>query len=451
MSSTYLICITNQKKEVLPKMDAIHTTLKNYSFIENINQIIPDTKGFEYTKKGVIRAIKKPLCPDTGVECVRNGWDVVTRKNLLKFKIGKFKSPRTGKTIRSDTAFWDNLVHEWEETISSFFLRLADRDVAVRVISDIMEFIAPMSKDTVLRHVFSAIKKLVIPTFKGKYQIVHYDEQHPKKGRLQKYRLALICAVTGEIIADEYYDDKTSDVVEAFLRTHLDTKKQTVIITDDCPWYPEVFNKIWGNKVKHQLCLLHLDKLIVADCGKVKTLQEMYNTYLLLNIFFNREKELEFIQMLIEEERSIEIKNSDWLKKARKRFNTFVRNLEKMRRRNKENLELRPFEDAKANFSKLQGEALLLEKPLQKRLEYIAQHWKQFTLFYTIDDCPHTNNVIENYFSSSLKTHRKKQFRTDEGIKNKLKLSRYKKNVGFMEPIKSFLEWGRAFLILDSG
>lgn len=431
-------------------MDVIHTTLKNFSFIENINQIIPDTKGFEYTKKGVIRAIKKPLCPDTGVECVRNGWDIVTKKNLLKLKIGKFKSPSTGKTIRSDTVFWDKLVSEWEETISSFFLRLADRDVAVRVISDIMEFIAPMSKDTVLRHVFSAIKKLVIPAFKGKYQIVHYDEQHPKKGRLQKYRLTLICAITGEVIADEYHDDKTSDVVESFLRTHLDSKKETVIITDDCPWYPEVFNKIWGKKVKHQLCLLHLDKLIVADCGKAKDLQEMYNTYLFLNMFFNREKELDFIQMLIKEQSSIKC-DDEWLKKARKKFNKFVRSLEKMRRRNKENLELRPLEEAEKIFDKLQGETQLLQKPLQKRLKYIAKHWDQFTLFYTIDDCPHTNNVIENYFSSSLKTHRKKQFRTDEGIKNKLKLSRYKRNVGFMEPIKSFIEWGKIFLILNSG
>ena len=433
-------------------MDVIHTTLKNYSFIDQLNEILPNTKGFEYTKKGVIRAIEKPYCLDTGVKCVRNGWDKITKKGLCTLKIGKFKSPMTGKTIRSDTTFWEKFLNDWEHILSSFFLRLSDRDVAVRVISELMNFLIPMSKDTVLRCIFNAIKQLIIPKFKGKYQIVHYDEQHPKKGRIQKYRLTLICAITGEVIADKYYDDKTSSVVELFLRTNLDTKKETIIITDDCPWYPNVFKKIWGNKVKHQLCLLHLNKLIVADCGKIKNLQEMYNTYLLLNIFFNRENELMFIDMLMKEQESIrEEDKSKWIKKARKRFNNFVRSLEKMRRRNKQNLELRTLEEAKNNFKKLQHEKQLLDKPLQKRLNYIENHWKQFTLFYTLDDCPHTNNVIENYFSSSLKTHRKKQFRTDEGIKNKLKLSRYKRNVGFTQPIKTFLEWGQALWVLNSG
>ena len=176
----------------------------------------------------------------------------------------------------------------------------------------------------------------------------------------------------------------------------------------------------------------------------------MYNTYLLLNIFFNRENELEFIQVLIKEQKTIEDKKLDeWLKKARKRFNNFVRSLEKIRRRNKQNLKLRSFNGAKKNFKELKDQKEQLEKPLQKRLNYIEKHWKQFTLFYKIDDCSHTNNVIENYFSSSLKTHRKKQFRTDEGIKNKLKLSKYKKNVGFSKPKITFFEWGKRFFILN--
>lgn len=432
-------------------MDVIHTTLKNYSFIEQLNEILPNTKGFEYTKKGVIRTIKKPVCPDTGIECVRNGWDTITRKGLFTLKIGKFKSPKTGKTIRSDTTFWEQFINEWEQTISNFFLHLSDRDAAVRLISDIMDFISPMSKDSVLRRIFRAISKLVIPKFKGKYQIVHYDEQHPKKGRQQCYRLTLICAITGEVIADKLKEDMEKITVKEFLQSHLDTDRETVMITDGIPWYPELFKEIWGSKVKHQMCILHLNKLVVSDIGKVKTLQEVYNTYLLLNIFFNREKELEFIQMLIEEQKYVKDKNlNDWLKKARKRFNNFVRSLEKMRRRNKENLGLRCLEDAEKNFNQLKFEKKQLDKPLQKRLAYIEKHWEQFTLFHKIDDCPHTNNVIENYFSSSLKTHRKKQFRTDEGIKNKLKLSRYKRNVGFSKPKITFFEWGKRFFILDS-
>lgn len=122
--------------------------------------------------------------------------------------------------------------------------------------------------------------------------------------------------------------------------------------------------------------------------------------------------------------------------------------MEKERRRDKRNLTLRTLEDAKKKFEKLKEEVQLLPKSLQKRLKYIENHWKEFTLFHEVKDCPHTNNVIENYFSTSLKTHRKKQFRTDEGLNNKMKLSRFKRNVGFAKPTKSFLEWGKIFWIL---
>ena len=430
-------------------MDIIHTTLKNFSFIENINQILPLTKGYEYTKKGVIRTISKPHC-DCGHECVRNGWDPLTRAGLVTIKIGRSRCNFCGKEHQKDLSFWEQFISEWEQTLKSFFLRLSDRDLAVRVISDIMDFLIPMGKDSVLRRIFNAIHALVLPSFEGKYQIVHYDEQHPKKGRIQKFRLTLICAITKKVIADKYFDNKDAKTVKSFLETNLDTQKETIIITDDCPWYPNIFEEIFGKKVKHQLCILHLNKLIVADCGKVKTLQEMYNTYLLLDIFFNREKELLFIQTLIEEQKTIPEKEMyEWLKQARKQFNNFVRSLEKMRRREKQNLELRSLERAKDNFKKLKIEKQFLDKPLQKRLKYIEKNWKEFTLFYTTKDCPHTNNVIENYFSSSLKTHRKKQFRTDDGLKNKIKLSTFKRNVGFDKPIKTFFEWGKIFWILN--
>lgn len=431
-------------------MDTIHTTLKNFSFIGEINSIFPNSKGFEYTKKGVIRAIEKPCCSNCQCQCLRNGWDPIQRKDLFLLKIGKFICPSCETPIKSDVSFFEEMIAQWEETLSSFFLRLSDRDVALKVISELMTFLSPMSKDSVLRRICAAVKSLIIPKIKTKYQIVHYDEQHPKKSRRQKYRLTLIDAISGNIISDEYFDNKEYDTVKSFLENNLDTNKETIIITDDCPWYENLFYDIWGNKVKHQLCILHLNKLIVADCGRVKTIQQMCNTYLLLNIFLDRSKELQFIEMLLEEEKE----NSDdneWIKKARKRFNTFVRTLEKQRRRDKQNHKLRTLEDATKIFNQLKVEKNLLDKPLQKRLLYIEKHWKQFTLFYKVKDCPHTNNVIENYFSSSLKTHRKKQFRTDEGIKNKIKLSRFKRNVGFSKPVRSFLEWGKLFWILNPG
>lgn len=427
-------------------MDEIHTTLKNFSVFSEIFELFSHAKGYEYSKKGVIRAVKNPYCPNCNRQCCRNGWDPITRKNLLTLKIGRFRCPCCGYEIKKDTTLFTNIIDNWYNTLSNFFLRLTDRDVALRVISELMEFLAPMSKDTVLRKICLALKQLVIPEIQTKYQVVHYDEQHPKKGRHQHYRLTLIDSITGKVIADDLYDNKESCTVKMFLTKYLNTTKELIIITDGCPWYPELFTQLWGNKVKHQMCIMHLNKLIVGDCSKLPSIQEMYDTYLLLNIFYNRQKELDFLQVLLSEKKQ----NSDikWLKIAKKRFNKFVRTLEKMRRREKKNHELRSLEEAESNFNMLIREKQLITKSLHKRLDYIGKHWKRFIVFYEMD-CPHTNNVIENYFSTSLKTHRKKQFRTKEGLERKMKLSVFKRNVGFTNPIRTFFEWGKIFWILQ--
>lgn len=431
-------------------MNMIQANLNNFSVISNLNSIFPDTEGFEYTNSGVIRSIAIPECPKCGRQCRRNGWDSLTHQNLASIKIGKFICTHCGYHVRTDTHFWHKFIIEWKDTLSNFFLRLVDGNVSDRLISALMDFLKPMSKDTVLRKIFKAINKLIIPEFNSKYQFVHYDEQYPKKGRHQKYRLALLEGFTNRVIAEELYDEISADIVKAFLQNHLDAKKDTIITTDDNPWYPQVFKQIWGNKVKHQLCLLHLNKNIVKDCGKVKSLLEMYNTYSLLDIFYDRSKELQFIETLLAEEEQVEQHmHKHWIKEARKRFNIFVRSLEKMRRREGLNLKLRNLADATKKFNKLKTEKQLLQKPLQKRVNYIEKNWDRFTLFYHVD-CPHTNNAIENYFSTSLKTHKKKQFRTEKGIKAKMKLSRYKRNVGFEKPVRSFLEWGKAFWLIGS-
>jgi hypothetical protein len=69
-----------------------------------------------------------------------------------------------------------------------------------------------------------------------------------------------------------------------------------------------------------------------------------------------------------------------------------------------------------------------------------------------VEGAPAASNLLENYYSTSLKTHRKKQLRTDRGIKNQLKLSA-KKRAGLLEGCKKTLL--EAFLIfvpfLDPG
>ena len=131
------------------------------------------------------------------------------------------------------------------------------------------------------------------------YLIVNYDEQHPKKGRAQKFRLTLLNYETKVPIAEGLFDNKDEETIKKFLREHLDTEKELVIITDCDRRYPKIFKDLWGNKLIHQKCLLHLNKLVVKDFGKTKSLVNEYNKYLVLNIFYNRRKELKFLEKLL--------------------------------------------------------------------------------------------------------------------------------------------------------
>jgi len=71
-----------------------------------------------------------------------------------------------------------------------------------------------------------------------------------------------------------------------------------------------------------------------------------------------------------------------------------------------------------------------------------------------VKGAPATNNGVENYYSTSLKTHRKKQLRTDKGIENQMKLSAMKRTGLLGKCKKTLLEvflmfWIRIMWIFD--
>ena len=70
-----------------------------------------------------------------------------------------------------------------------------------------MDYLYPRDKDTIRNMVQCAIMAKDVPSVKD-IRFVHYDEQHPKAGRNQKYRLTLLDSVTRQVIAEELFDSK---------------------------------------------------------------------------------------------------------------------------------------------------------------------------------------------------------------------------------------------------
>jgi hypothetical protein len=125
-----------------------------------------------------------------------------------------------------------------------------------------MELIFPRGKDTIYNAFTDSVESVVIPPID---EIVHYDEQHPKKGRTQKFRLTLLDGAADRPIAEELSDSKDPETIEAFLATYLDPKKRTIIVTDLYPSYPGVFEEFFGDHLLHQFCVLHLNNVKMKD------------------------------------------------------------------------------------------------------------------------------------------------------------------------------------------
>ncbi len=430
-------------------MVTISSTFKNISEIPNLLNVFGNFgNDYEYTATSIFRRIKPPQCPECNNTMVHNGFNQYTKKGLGTIKIGKYLCKHCGKMFEEQRTAWEKIKTVLFSHLGQIYQMLRLNHVSYQAISDIMDLIFSRSKGTVFREFNKMMEAIEVPQLKAVY-IVHYDEQFPKEGRCQKFRLTLLDAKTKQKIADELFDDKSPDTIKQFLISKLDTSEPIFIVTDFGTSYPKVLKEIFGDKLLHQYCLLHLNKLIVKDFPKKTTMAQELLKYRLLNIFYNREKEIEMLRQLEAEEREI-IQNEEvykaWIKKVKNEFYRFVHELELERRRKKENIEINSLDKAEKNFNDLLNEQNSFDITVQKRLKMIKEHWKNLIMFHFVEGAPATNNAIENYYSTSLKTHRKKQFRTDMGIINQLQLSSMKRAGMFNEIKPTLLERFMAFI-----
>ncbi|KAF5435281.1 hypothetical protein C5S35_11540 [Candidatus Methanophagaceae archaeon] len=429
-------------------MVSVNTNLNNFSYWVILREIFEEYSAeFVYTATGIFRRAVPPLCPKCGTQMNHNGYNTYEKRGLGSVKIGRYICPSCREPCEEGQNFWKNLKGDFFDVLARIYQLMRLHHVSYQGISDILELIHPQGKDTILNAFIASVERTVIPSIKD-FQIVLYDEQHPKKGRTQKFRLTLLDSVTGQPIAEELHDSKNSATITAFLTKYLDPSKRTFVVTDLGSSYPKVFKEFFGENLIHQYCLMHLNKLIVADFPRNTTIEQELMKYRLLNIFYNRDAELEFLLGLREEEKVIQQRGTKkehkaWLKTQRATFRAFVRDQKRYSRRMKRNLVQRPYIEALRIFDELMEEIDSFDKHVQKRLRMIKKGWGHFTAFYFVKGAPATNNGVENYYSTSLKTHRKKQLRSERGLDSQIKLSAMKRagllGIGKKSLLEAFL------------
>ncbi|MGP8330569.1 MAG: ISNCY family transposase, partial [Methanosarcinaceae archaeon] len=177
---------------------------------------------------------------------VHNGYNSYTKKGIGIIKIGKYTCKQCHENLEEDRSVWEQLKTLFIDLLGELYQTLRLNHVAYNAISRLMRLIFPQSKSTIFREFNRSMENTEIPPLEN-VLIVHYDEQFPKEGRTQKYRLTLLDAKTKRPVADELFDKKDPETIKQFLLANLDTSKPIFIITDFYSSYPPVLKEVFGD------------------------------------------------------------------------------------------------------------------------------------------------------------------------------------------------------------
>jgi hypothetical protein len=429
-------------------MTIIATTFLNLPFANQIMDAFNEySNEYEFTAEGIFRRIKSPACLCCGKQMSHNGYNRYSILDLANIKLGKYLCKKCNMSLQEKNTFWEKTKFEFSQIITGLYQVLRNHDVSFEGVSEVMDYIIPQSRDTISRDFTDSVASVQLPE-DSPIEIVHYDEQHPKAGRSQKYRLTLLNGVSHNVIAEELSDNKTQEAIKQFfgknLKDVIEKSTPIFIVTDLGKGYAELITNIFKGNAIHQYCLFHLNQIIAKEFSRQAPMKDELVKYMLFNIFYDREDELNYLRKVVEDGASIKFKDEkeekEWHKRAKIRFYGFLYEQELKRRRAHKNLRLRTYYESHVIMNNLLDDAHDFSIIVQKRLEKIQKGWIHFTAFQRVDSAPATNNAIENYYSTSLKGQNKKQFRTDSGINTHMKLSSMRRFNMIGKPKITFLE-----------
>lgn len=374
-------------------------------------------------------------CPGCGsTHHVDNGYhpveDSFVRVLGLKMNIAQFKCKKCGLLWSTERELIDKVIRAEKEFIKSFMigcvrsgLSLVDSCVLVR--DNVGKAYSPQYLHKLYTDALDCVKLERAASASGVY---YYDEQFLKENGREICRLAVRDQITGKILIDKTDVDASETAIKCALRDALDGFPVEAFTVDMAVRYPGIIAELYPRAVI-QWCIFHLDKLIwkelTEEFGKNPPLQQLYNVYLLFDVFFDHTPELHKLEELLAQFQRLRTGNQksdqEIEKGLRKEFRRFTKERKKQRRREGKNVPRRTLEQSVHIFTTIKHQALLFPKKLQHRITLIDKNWDRFTLFQRDARVQPTNNGMEQYFAATLSKTDKKDFRSAGAVIRELR------------------------------
>ncbi len=412
---------------------------KNFSVEYNtkLSGFVDGERKYFVSIDGKIKS-KNQSCPHCGcVFYVDNGYHLVEDEVIvslgLKVRVAQFKCKLCFNVWSSERELIDEIINQQNDLIKSLLLGCVRRGLSFenscKVVEDYVGFsYSPQYLYEIYVNFLDEVKKEKVFEASGIY---NYDEQFLIENGEKVCRLTIKDAVTNKIICDERTTDKQKNTIIKLLKSSLKNLPVLAFIFDMDQKYPEIIKEIFP-KAKIQWCIFHLYKIIWKEfhdeLGKNIPLNQLYNAYLLFDIFFDHEKELKKLEEFLkkfEKFKSGDFKSDKEIQKGLiQEFYTFVKRLKKERRREKNKISRRTLKQSQNRFNKIKKQILLYPKKIQKRIKFIDENFEKFTLFQRDSRIQPTNNGLEQYFSATLSKTAKKDFRSKNAIIRELNASK---------------------------
>lgn len=400
-------------------------------------------------------------CPICGNKCSYNGsnnsGNIVSRSIDSFFKKGQQYCKYCDKTCQIENEFVDSVKNDLDQMILSVALSLRKiftsyPDISKHISEVYGISISESTLKTICEKRLYDFNDLEID-FVVEDDFYGYDEQYLSIGGKKSYRIVIFDFKNNRPIYEAKHENLTKEALKSILKEVFPDKTPMGFVFDMKTMYPDAFKEVFGKRIKLQYCVFHLNKLILDEYQKalrvgkkVKwNLIHCRNMYSLFDIFYDRKQELDLIETLEKELnryneklKGIEdidayFKNVLFSKNCKTRenkiayctrlyekelmavFREHLHNEKLRRRREKTGLKPRTKDDARSRLDKIIRMSAYYPKALQKRIQKINDNFDMFT---GSNGAYLTNNMLEGFFGSTLKKFRKKEFHSNEGLKN---------------------------------